>query len=762
MPAIGAAIGAIASTVGAAFAAGGFFTTFVGRLLLSVALSALQAALVGKPREPGIKTKITQTGGTNPQAFPLLKYATSGTHVCPPMTHGSVGKTPNAYLTYVIVLSDVPGCALSRVMINNQYVTLGGVAHPDYGLPVTGSMDGYAWVKFYSGSQVTADSMLLAKYGSYPERPWLADMIGRGTAYAIVTFRYNRELFPSLPRVRFEMHGIPLYDPRKDATVGGSGSHLWSSVGTWEASENPLVAAYNVMRGVTLPDGSVWGGGFAAEDLPLATWFAGMNECDLLVDDGASGTEPQFRAGLEVMVDEEPADVLGELLKAASGQVAEIGGLWKARVGPPGLPVHVFTDADVVISAAQDFRPFPNFTASYNGAHATYPDPASGWESKEAKPHYNAVYEAADQGQRLIADLNLVAVPYPAQVRRLMYAWVEEERRFRRHEMTLPPDAAILEPLDAVSWTSAANDYTAKIFEVAGVTEDLRSGLQRVILRERDSADYSYPPLPAPEPVSALPVIPPAQTVPSFAVIGTSILDATGTARRPALSLTWEPDLADVRGIMWEVRVQATGVVVARNSTQDVAAGALIVAEGIVASTAYESRARPVVDRLSDWTAWIAATTPATPPVTRDDIDDGAVSDKVTQTDASPTIYRPSHAWYDVPQVVINTGPVAVGELYFIGAGGRLKAGSTFATRALVRRRYKTGGVWGAYETLYTFNVAQNDLSYKGFGWGDVLAGLFEDVEYSLTGQIPSGTSMPTSSGTSAADFTIVSQQILK
>ena len=41
---------------------------------------------------------------------------------------------------------------------------------------------------------------------------------------------------------------------------------------------------------------------------------------------------------------------------------------------------------------------------------------------------------------------------------------------------------------------------------------------QRLILRERDSADFSYPALPAPAPVSMLPVIPAAQTVPNFAV----------------------------------------------------------------------------------------------------------------------------------------------------------------------------------------------------------------------------------------------------
>lgn len=729
MPAIGAAIGAIVSSIGSAFAAGGFFTTFVGRLLLSVGLSALQAALAPKPKEPGIKTKVTQTGGTNPQAFLLLKYAVGGTHACPPMTHGSAGKTPNAYLTYVIILSDVAGCSLSRVIINNEYVTLGGTPHADYGLPVTGALAGSAWVKFYDGSQTTADAMLLSKYGSYPERPWLSDMIGRGTAYAIVTFKYNRKKFPNLPRVRFEMNGIPLYDPRKDTTVGGSGAHRWANQATWEASVNPMVGVYNVMRGIALLDGSTYGGNFPAEDMPLASWFTAMNECDLTVSDGASGTEPQFRAGLEVSVDEEPADVIGELLKACTGQVADIGGIWKTRVGPPGSPVFTLIDADIVISKDQNFLLFPNFASSYNGAHATYPDPDTAWESKEAPPYYNATYEGQDQGQRLIADLNLVAVPYPAQARRIMYAGVEEERRFRRHEITLPPDYVQAEPLDSLSWTSTKNGYTAKVFEIAGLTEDPMTGLQRPILRERDSADFSYPGLAAPAPISILPVIPAAQTVPNFAVSGVSIPDATGTDRRPALELTWEPDLADVRGIMWEVRIQATGVIVARGSTQDVASGALLVVEGLIASTAYEVRAQPVVDRDATWTSWIPATTPATL-ITTPDIEDFAVTEQIQAFDLST--WTRSMISVGTTLMVLDIGAIAPGNIWRRGLHffGRTDSASRSFTVEVERRRAILGGGFGPWESV-------DSMTISGTAWdlytsSGNIAGTYDDFEYRL------------------------------
>ena len=144
-------------------------------------------------------------------------------------------------------------------MINDEYVTLGSTTEALYGfgLPV---MSGSAWVKYYDGTQTTADPYLLAQYGAYPNRPWSADMIGRGLCYAIVTFRHNPEVWQGFPRLRFEMGGIPLYDIRKDSTAGGSGTHRWATPSTWAQTTNPMVMIYNIMRGIALMDGSVWGG----------------------------------------------------------------------------------------------------------------------------------------------------------------------------------------------------------------------------------------------------------------------------------------------------------------------------------------------------------------------------------------------------------------------------------------------------------------------------------------------------------------------
>lgn len=617
MGAVFVALLANGAGVAAAFSAttlGTFLTTTIaGRLLATVAVSALQAALAPRPRNPGITTEVTQSGGTLPSSFVLGDYATGGDMVCPPMSHGQVGKTPNAYLTYVISLGDIAGQSLAGMIIDGEVVTFSGTAHADYGTPATGRLAGYAWVKYHDGTQTVADPMLLAKYGSYPERPWTSDMIGTGVCYAIVTFRFNTKLFSGFPQCRFVMTGIPLYDPRKDSTVGGSGSHRWTNRATWEVTRNPAVMVYNIKRGIGLPGLGVWGGRVAAADLPLANWFSAMNNCDVAVPVSAGGTEPAFRAGFEVTVDMEPAGVIEELLRGAGGQVAESGGRWKIRIGGPGLPVFFMTDDDVVITQPQELDPFPTLDQRQNGIAATYPDPGALWEPKEAPPRYSSTWEAEDGGRRLVADLQLNAVPYPNQVQRVMGAYIADERRFRRHALTLPADAAAVEPLDTISWTSSRLGYAAKLFDVAEVADDVSTLLQRLSLREVDPADQSWSTameLPF-ETASTVPVEPAPQTVPGWTVAAAVISDSTAADRRPALRLSWAADGADdAQGLRWELRLSGGIDAVLTGTHGDFSAGYTVISAGIIAGEDYEVRAILVVNRATAWTDWEPVTAP--------------------------------------------------------------------------------------------------------------------------------------------------------
>lgn len=614
MPAIGAALTAFGAAFGAT-TVGAFLTTnIIGKLLVTVAISALQTAMMPKPRAAGIKTGVTAAGGTNPCSFVLGRYATAGYAVCPPMSHGA-DEVENQFLTYVIELGSIAGQGLERLTIDGEYADIGGTAHPDYGTPVGGRFAGKAWVKYYDGSQTVADPMLIAKYGSYPDRPWSADMIGRGLCYVIATFSYDREVFNGTPKLRFEVSGIPLYDPRKDSTAGGSGAQRWGNPATWAGSDNPLVQVYNILRGISFADGTVWGGDAVAADLPADAWFAAMNACDVAVAISGGGTEPRWRTGFEVTVDEEPVTIIEELLKGCSGQLVDIGGVWKPRVGGPGLPVYFLDDDGIIINQPQDFDPFPPLDQCFNGIQASYPEPDSLWEAKDAPPRYSEALEAEDGGRRLVADLNLPAVPYKRQVQRVMKAYIKDERRMRSHpNLTLPPAAALIEPLDAIAWSSARNGYVAKVFEVSQVQEAPDTLLQTLSIKERNPADYDW------EAADELPssitagkiVAAVAQPVPGWSVVAHTVYDAAGNPRKPALRLVWSANkLKAAVGLEWQIRLAGGGgAVVRRGSTQSVEDGDAVVTGGILPNTAYQARARAIMRRPRAWSAWVGATTP--------------------------------------------------------------------------------------------------------------------------------------------------------
>lgn len=309
---------------------GGLLTsTVLGRIALSVGISLLSRALQKKPPRPGIRTDQTLRGEGQPQTFILGRYSIGGFKVAPDMSHGS----SRGWLTYVVDLGDVPGQSLEGLIVDDEYAPIdwGASPHPSYGQPVTGTYAGYAYVRFYDGSQTTADAHLTATYAAYDGRPWTADMALRGVPYVILSFNFDDTVWRGLPAVRFVAGGIPLYDPRADTTVGGSGPQRLADRTTWVRSHNPAVQVYNILRGITLPDGNIWGVGAAAADLPLAVWFAAMNACDVAIPLAAGGSEAQFRTGFEVTVADEPADVIEEMLKGCIGRMAEVGGRWPKR-----------------------------------------------------------------------------------------------------------------------------------------------------------------------------------------------------------------------------------------------------------------------------------------------------------------------------------------------------------------------------------------------------------------------------------------------
>ena len=592
----------------------------IGIVLTGVS-ALVQAAFSGPDtkRKPGVKGRL-RVGGVSPLSFIMGTYGTDG-HLVYGETYGDSGGTPNEYLTLVISLSDIPITGLSRMWINSTQCTVDLTTTPvDKGYVIP-EFSGSAWIKFYDGTQTTSDSFLTSKFGSHPEHPFTSDMIGRGVAYAIVTFAVNREKFNKIPECVFEIKGIPLYDPRKDSTAGGSGSHRITTPSTWEHSDNPKVHQYNILNGIRYGGDYFWGArkSVAQSRLPYAMWSAAMDKCDTLVSLDGGGSEKQFTTGCEIEVSDQPIDILSKLDISCNGRMSEKAGVFNTVVGTPPGSVMSFTDDDIITSETQTMEPFPALQDTINGITCSYAEPLEAWNLKEAPPRYSITYEALDDGRRLTKKLQLDFVSSVTQAQRIGKAIVEESRRFVTHLIVLKPSFSVLEPIDMVTWASTRNGYSAKEFIVTA-THVLRNGNVVIGLAEFDPADHDWTSSSDEIPSSVAPLTssrPASQPVTGFTVNGATLDDDNGVPKWPTVAVSF-PKQADVSSIWVQTRLKSSGDVVFDGNIpvdQTVTNGTTfthLLNIKLIPETEYETRIKyiPFSGRLTDWSAWLAAITP--------------------------------------------------------------------------------------------------------------------------------------------------------
>lgn len=591
-------------------AIGAFAATPLGGIVVNAAVglvtygaSALLNNLVNpdadRPGSRAVSGYVSSpTDPAGPISFNMGTRAIAGT-IAYRGVWGSAGKVQNAYYVEERVLADVPLAddpGPAAIVLEKVRYEIDWDAVPTaQGYPIPGlNLDGkdYGWARWHDGSQTTADTYLRSKFGSHPDQPYTAGMVGRGQAKLILTLRVNDKLFKGFPEWKTETVGIAMYNIAKDTTVGGSGSHRIDNPATWEPSDLLPVHIFNGLLGVRFGDEWVWGGqSTAASQLPAANWIAAIAEANTTVD-RVGGTEKQYIGGMEIAGDMEPASVFEHQLRACSGRFAEIGGIYKMICGLPASPVMSFTDANIVVSKAQGFEPFPRPEATFNAILSKYREPSSGWQLKEAPEIRNADWIDEDGGYRP-ANIAYEAVSSGTQVQRLNFEAMADSRRWRTHAMGLGPEASELEPLDMVAWSSDRRGYDAKSFLIDEMSDE-ETFEQFVTLREVDPADHgSYDPDDN-EQAMVFPTLDLAAPTPvvmaGYQVFADTITGDNGAAR-PTVRLRIPAGLDDVQFIRVSVR---------RDSDQSQAwTGTLPYTQGLADGSSYDVKLGAVLLQLT-------------------------------------------------------------------------------------------------------------------------------------------------------------------
>jgi hypothetical protein len=619
------------ATAAATFFTAASIATFVISSAISIGLSYAIRALSGKPQEStdsfGVQGKLSG-GGDVPRSFGLGYHVTAGSLVYA-NTWGNGYDTPNAFLSQVIAVSDLPGEQLLGLWVNGEKVTLPldaahytnfgsgdlGYQVPEYIRPHNGegSPTAHLFVKYYDGTQTTAD---LAMTGaSSIERPYTSTHVGKGICYIVIHAFNDENLWTGFPTFKFELSGVPLYDPSKDTTVGGDGAHRYNDPSTWggDGDDFPAVQIYNILRGFSY--NGVWLYGLqnmTAARLPVANWITQIEKCRTTVVE-SSGPQPAYRTGGQINVDAQPANAIETILTGCQGRVSEIGGFYKIHLGAPDSPTFTFSDDDILSTEEQTYRPFFSLADSVNGIQATYPDPSQGWNSATAPAYYRTDLEARDGNRRLMANPAFDFVPYTEQVQRLQKSAIEEAQRARTHTLSLPPAFWIVEPGDVGEWTSARNGYSAKQFRVDSIADKANLDVT-LSLTEVDPGDFDWDTETDFTPVTGGGTLSPPPTPQGVALWDAqeyTLLDSTGLVRRPAILISWDGTQPGCNGLKYEVRLASNGSSVTRGTVNSFTAGNRIITESILPATTYQVRGQyiPSTPRDMLWSDYVTVTT---------------------------------------------------------------------------------------------------------------------------------------------------------
>jgi hypothetical protein len=273
-----------------------------------------------------------------------------------------------------------------------------------------------------------------------------------GCAYSVVDFRVasidpkkkpqDSPFSGGIPtRITFRGRGAPVYDPRMDSTVGGTGPQRAADQTTWtwggatgDAARNPVLQVLWYLLGwrIQNPATGVWklsvGRGIPASRLDIASFITAANICDETVTSSVVGSEPRYRSDAAFSEGDDPNLVLDALKAACNAEIRDYGGRISIHIRRNDLAnVTVQLSADDLLGGFS-WKQTAEVEQSLNEVRGKYIDP-SNTSLYQLIDYPSARVEPIDGIER-VEEYNLPTVQSVSQAQRI--AKMRLQRSFYR------------------------------------------------------------------------------------------------------------------------------------------------------------------------------------------------------------------------------------------------------------------------------------------------------------------------------------------
>lgn len=375
---------------------------------------------------------------------------------------------------------------------------------------------------------------------------WTVNSAMTGCSWFALIWTYNAEKLPQgIPsRITQVGKGAKVYDPRRDSTRGGVGSHRADDPATWEYTpldskgqpigrNNALqMLAYTLGIKAKQPVTNLWvlrgGRGADPADIDFDTFIAAANACeaegwysDCILSTGDSHSTNE-----------------GILEAAAGGELLDTGGRFSYYVSTDDTAnvAATFTEGDIIGDI--DWQPQNPMGEQYNELPGTFTDPTALFQTRPLPLCYDDTYYAEDGYKKRAEPEKLAAVQDANQGQKLLRRKLRRSRFQGVFTASFNLRGLKVRNKSIVKLTFAPFGWTEKLFRVAQQGIAHNGGIQ-LILEEESPLIYN----------EVAPVIcPPIDTGEggdARAKIAVSTLTATatgvisGTSARDAVRLAW-------------------------------------------------------------------------------------------------------------------------------------------------------------------------------------------------------------------------------
>ena len=444
--AVAAAVVATTATAAANFVGAALVTGFVAASLSTVfvttlVLSGISMALQKKPK---INPQGSMAARSQMVKQPLIsrkivygRQKVSGGIVYMKTT----GKSE--FLNIIVAIASNELNSIEKIFFNDDELTLdgsGNVTAPEQYVGKAQVLTGLG-----ADDQQSNATIVLHTLGLNSPSGLNFDDRFQGIAYIYARLTYDTDAFPNgIPNISAIVQGKKVLDTRTSATA---------------FSSNPVLILRDYLTDTK------YGLGSAASEIDTTSFNAAANVCDEDVALAAGGTENRYEAHGVIDTENQPKQIIEEILSSMAGSLYYSGGKWYVKAGAYSAPSVTLTEDDLM--GAITINTKPSRRDNFNAVKGVFlPAEAGNFQPTDYAPITSSTFETEDNGEQVFTNLDLPFTQSSSMAQRI--AKINLFKARQQLTMTLPCKLTAFKHNvgDTIMVTLDRFGFSSKVFEI--------------------------------------------------------------------------------------------------------------------------------------------------------------------------------------------------------------------------------------------------------------------------------------------------------